>query len=302
MLASTWVGDALKWVVLLYVALAVGALVLCFVLPKSRRVQWVCGIAVAVAVLYFPVKIVVETKLRQMQRDARVDEAFRRYEEHCKTAGIKITRTVENVEGLVLMKVRPKNINYGDRYAMDDPYGLDSGGDGYIQDFLLGRDPAGYLNVKNIVRSGYRFVDVVDETDGKRYRYTGRAEEPAKKDPRYSKGYYRFVLEKSLAVPPYPRYGVTYDDISTREDRDYWIAGSSLKVIDLETSEVIAERVGYMVDPGQGNISGGRSPWLIALDYACPNFFKFGKASPGEHAIAVEQTRNFVEKVLFPKQ
>ncbi|MBX3124926.1 MAG: hypothetical protein KF854_17685, partial [Nitrospira sp.] len=100
MLASTWVGDALKWVVLLYVALAVGALVLCFVLPKSRRVQWVCGIAVAVAVLYFPVKIVVETKLRQMQRDARVDEAFRRYEEHCKTAGIKITRTVENVEGL----------------------------------------------------------------------------------------------------------------------------------------------------------------------------------------------------------
>ncbi|MBX3124924.1 MAG: hypothetical protein KF854_17670, partial [Nitrospira sp.] len=203
----------------------------------------------------------------------------------------------------LLMKVRPKHVNFGDQYAMDDPYGRDMGGDGYIKSFLEGKDLAGYVNVKNVVQAGYRFVDVVDEKDGKRYRYTGQAEEAVKRDPSYATGYYVFVLEKTLAIPPYPRYGVTYDDISTREDRDHWIAGSSLKVIDLEASEVIAERVGYIVDPGQGNISGGRSPWIIALDYACPNLFKYGKASPGEHAYPLDQARNFVEKVLLlPKQ
>jgi hypothetical protein len=44
----------------------------------------------------------------------------------------------------------------------------------------------------------------------------------------YFKGYIRFVLDKNPASGPAPRYGVTYDDISTRKEREYWIAGSSL--------------------------------------------------------------------------
>jgi hypothetical protein len=69
-----------------------------------------------------------------------------------------------------------------------------------------------------------------------------------------------FVLDKVPRSRPHPRYGVTYDDISTREERDYWIAGSSLKVIDLQTNEVMAERIGYMMDRGQGDTeeAGGR--------------------------------------------
>lgn len=303
MLGWIWIRDVLKLGGLLYVGLALGAIALCFVLPKSRRVQWASAFVVAAAAIYFPVNIVNEANKRHEQKHSKLDEAYRRYEEHCKTAGVKITRTVENVEGLLLMKLRPDKVNFGDQYAMDDPYGRDMGGNGYIESFLEGKNPAGYLDVKNLVRSGYRYVDVVDEKDGKRYRYTGQAEEAVKRDPSYATGYYVFVLEKTLAIPPYPRYGVTYDDISTREDRDHWIAGSSLKVIDLEASEVIAERVGYIVDPGQGNISGGRSPWIIALDYACPNLFKYGKAGPGEHAYPLDQARNFVEKVLLlPKQ
>jgi hypothetical protein len=86
---------------------------------------------------------------------------------------------------------------------------------------------------------------------------------------------------------------VTYDDISTREERDFWIAGSSLKVIDLQTNEVIAERIGYMMDRGQGNDSGGRAPWLFAADHACPMF-----APQHGAAFQTYQTRKFVEKVL----
>jgi len=62
--------------------------------------------------------------------------------------------------------------------------------------------------------------------DGKRYQYTGRIEEPWQYDKRNLKGYTHFVTDKALASGEPPRYGVTYDDISTKEEREYWIAGS----------------------------------------------------------------------------
>jgi hypothetical protein len=117
------------------------------------------------------------------------------------------------------------------------------------------------------------------------------------RNPNYDLNIYSFGLDKVLAPDPTPRYGVTYDDISTCEERDYWIAGSSLKVIDLQTNEVMAERIGYMMDPGQGSNSGGRSPWLMAARYACP---KFGPEKVGvpRSFYQAHQTRNFVEKIL----
>lgn len=90
---------------------------------------------------------------------------------------------------------------------------------------------------------------------------------------------------------------MTYDDISTREERDYWIAGSSLKVIDLQTDEVIAERVGYMIDWAQGITVGGRSPWLLAADNACPEF----SARHGATSQMFQSVR-FVNKALKPKR
>jgi hypothetical protein len=103
------------------------------------------------------------------------------------------------------------------------------------------------------------------------------------------------MLDKVPATGNELRYGVTYDDISTHEDREYWIAGSSLKVVDLKTNEVIAERIGYMVDWSQGATAGGNSPWLTATDAACPAFpLKPGfRAQPGQADL-------FVEKVLKP--
>ena len=94
---------------------------------------------------------------------------------------------------------------------------------------------------------------------------------------------------------PAPRYGIIYEDISTPEDRKFWIAGSSLKVIDTTTKEVIGERIGYMMDPGQGNKSGGRSPWFIAAHHACPAFDGINPGVPQGG-----QTDIFVEKVLNP--
>jgi hypothetical protein len=219
----------------------------------------------------------------------RLAKAEAMFQERCKKSGVFIYRTAENVEGIFLLKLRPEGINYRDQYKMDDPYGLDVSGDGYIKDFLLG-GPSG--------DEGYHSVDAIDPKDGKRYRYIGRIEEPWQKDKNYLKGYTRFVLDKTSAPDPAPRYGVTYDDISTREERDYWIAGSSLKVIDLQTNEVMAERIGYMMDRGQGSNSGGRSPWLFAAAHACPRF----RTDPGGHTYQTDQTREFVTQVVKPAQ
>lgn len=230
---------------------------------------------------------------------ARLEKADAMFRERCKTAGEKIYKTVENVEGVYLLKLRPKEMNYGDQFRLDDPYGRDLRGDGYIGSFLRGEFQATHIGTPRAgspPRGGFLYVEVIDSSDGKRYRYTGRIDEPWKYDSSYSKTYKRFVLDRIPAPSAQPHYGITYDDISTREDREYWIAGSSLKVIDLKTNQVIAERIGYMVDRGQGNKSGGRSPWLYAADNACPPF-----SSRNGSGAQPYQTLDFVEKVLKPK-
>ncbi|MGH8853897.1 MAG: hypothetical protein ACREWI_06420, partial [Telluria sp.] len=189
--------------------------------------------------------------------------------QRCQAAGERIDQTVDGVDGVLLLKIRPTAINYGDQFRLDDPYGRDFRGDGYIENFLsahhelpriyrrLWESPPPETSPSQI---GYTFVDVVDAATSVRLRYTATIEQPGKTDRRFSPNYYRVVLSSAPAPEPSPRYGVTYDDISTPEDRAHWIAGSSLKVIDLQERKVIAERIGYMFDPGQGR--GGRgSPW-----------------------------------------
>lgn len=249
----------------------------------------------------------------------RLAKAEALFKERCQTAGEKIHRTADKVDGIFLMKLRPAQINYGDQYRMDDPYGRDLGGEGYIQSFVRGFETRqAQFAPGSPSRLGYPYVEALDPQDGKRYRYTGGMKVVGKKDvnaigvkmameknPNYDLNIYAFVLDKTSATGPQPRYGVTYDDISTREDRDYWIAGSSLKVIDLKTNEVMAERIGYMMDRGQGSNAGGRSPWLLAANNACPTFQRnpFRPIEPGHGASAQQlQTLDFVEKIIKPIQ
>lgn len=258
------------------------------------------------------------TAQKQQELSERQKTAMAMFKERCKKAGEKIYRTVENVEGVYLMKLRPSEINYDDQFKLDDPYGRDLGGVGYIQTFLRGGFRGKDMPEGGPPRLGYLYVEAED-SDGRRYRYTGGVKAVRKKDPtapgvqfelkrnpNYDLNIYEFVIDKKPAPGAPPRYGVTYDDISTREEREHWIAGSSLKVIDLHSNEVIAERVGYMVDWAQGSKAGGRSPWLFAADNACPSFLRnfkvigprAGPAFPSQKY----QTLDFVEKILKPSK
>ena len=72
----------------------------------------------------------------------RLAKAEAMFQERCKTAGEKIYRTVENVEGIFLLKLRPDGINYGNQFVMDDPYGRDLGG-GWIHSNIYPRKLSG---------------------------------------------------------------------------------------------------------------------------------------------------------------
>ena len=231
---------------------------------------------------------------------SRLPVAEAMFAERCKKAGAFIHRTADNVEGIFLMKLRPEGINYGDQYRMDDPYGRDYRGDTYIKSFLRGFDAEPNAGGdRPSLPKGYRYVEATDPKDGRRYRYIGSIKEVTKTSSPLVGGdgktfkVKEFTLERVPATGIRPRYGVTYDDISTREERDYWIAGSSLKVIDLQTNEVMAERIGYMMDRGQGDTSGGRAPWLFAANNSCPLF-----ASNHGASVQSGQSRLFVSNVL----
>lgn len=250
--------------------------------------------------------------IRDWQAKQRRERAYAMWQERCKKSGEFIRKTVENVEGIYLVNIRTElNNNQGeqpeDQFRLSDPYGHDLWGDGYMISFLRGSftwhrtDPLPpgwppYL--------GYRYVEAVDYKDGKLTRYTGRIEEPWQRDKNYLKGHLEYVMDRQPISTRSTRYGVKFEDISTQEEREHWIAGSSLKVIDLETQEVLAERIGYMVDWAQGSRAGGRQPWTFAADNACPSFSRdypqplhdpthTGRNQP-------RQTQRFVEKVLKP--
>jgi hypothetical protein len=241
---------------------------------------------------------------------ARFAKAEAIFQERCQSAGVFIHRTAENVEGIFLLKLRPSDIKTDDQYGMDDPYGRDRGGesreaqnqgeDAYIESFLRGRNERGFFSDFRV--GGYAYVDAIDPKDGQRYRYTAGFKEvvrvSAMDGGETSFTGLEFVLDRVSAPDPAPRYGVTYDDLSTREDRDHWIAGSSLKVIDLSTNEVMAERIGYLMCR-RTNYKQQQISWLSAAEHACPRIGP-EKTSFRRFVHQAFQTRNFVEEVLKP--
>ena len=290
----TGFGDMLRLFGVLYWTIAVVALGVAFIIPKTRKNRIIAVGSVLVVFGLLPASGLmrqIEYTQQAKTKQTHVATGIKRFQAYCQTAGVKIHRTVDGVEGVYLMKIRT-TYNLNNQYAMDDPYGNYGGSDDYIKTFLIGRKKNGQLigwwesrfeDPSDL--PGYRFVEAIDPKDGKLYRFTAHIERPGLTDTRYVKDYVNFVVDREPITQRTARYGVTYDDISTKEDRDYWIAGSSLRVLDLETNEVIAERIGYMMDYGQGPDGAKRQGWTFAAKNACPSIPEF-------------QAREFTEQSL----
>jgi hypothetical protein len=200
-------------------------------------------------------------------------------------------------------------VNLDDQFRLDDPYGRECTKENCIYNLL--RATSGFdLNPEEAVahKRGYRYVETTDPVSGQNFRYTAsirqgwniEAIERYKKEwrsdpPRTS---YRFQLDRVEIPKLTARYGITWADVSTREDRENWVAGGALRVIDLRSNAVIAERIGYMADRARGS-RVMRIPWAMAQEDACPEFPALGAADP-RRVRRDSQTLDFVVKVLQP--
>lgn len=285
MLELTGVASILRGISLLYWMLAVAALVL--VVWKVKRWPYkVAGMAIVVALFgYVPLTQWIE----HSKREAFAREAWAHFAKRCKeNSGEKIVRTVKAVDGILLFNPRPKPTNekLRDQHWMGDPYGYDHGvnpNDSLIQSYLWDLDERGGSVTIETPKKGYRFVEVQEDSPGRMYlRHT--------LDRKTQK------LVEAKSPNRASAYGVRWEDVSTPEDRKHWVAGGKFQIVDLNSNEVIAERIGYLIEPqfGSKGHGSGRLGWVAARlteGAACP---------PIPRNVSID--RIFVQKVLQPAE
>lgn len=211
------------------------------------------------------------------------EAAWAHFQKRCKEkAGETISRTVDNVRGLLLLKPRRQatEAELRDQFWRGDPYGHDSMlPDSEIGNFLRYLNERDVPTIRRTSRPGFSYVEAKDALRGYlRYELDGLDSK---------------IVETTIDKPM-SRFGVTWEDISTDEDRQFWVAGGKLQVLDLETNEILGFRTGYLIEFGFGSRGGGRRPWLHARltgsdRAACPPF-------PSKTLVPIN--RLFVEKVL----
>ena len=272
-------------------------------LRKKRMVLGVgCGLLVLLWLRHSANEQQAEYQRRYQQREAEFDQL-------CRTkAGYKINRVVTEVEGIRLLKVR-HTVKDGDMLAPGAAFAAEAEDDEYISRFLSYRYPSVtsdnsypvnvYFDSRSI--SGFRYVDVLDDKDGKYYRYTGSEKAVGKKDttavnvklalsrdPDYDLNIYEWTLDRVPSPEPLARYAVTFEDSVIPEERAKGFASSKVIVLDMQTNEVLAEMVRYVWGPSQPT-SYTPNPWLTTDK--CP------MVSDGVSSA----TRQFVDRVLVAK-
>ena len=212
---------------------------------------------------------------RRLNREAEIRRQNRLksravFEELCKTAGEKIYRTADNVEGVTLLKVWDRESAHSEeklwKYAgLPEQYGKDS----YIEGFLKWR-------VKIITKGNEKYDDVLFSPEDQNHPYIlqGRYSYVDVKQKngtflRYTLGdnlnqNYRMIsnFTKSPA-----RYAVTFENPVVPEEREHWIAHTRVTVIDLQDNTVMATKDWYSFESQQGY--GRYSMWVKAE--TCPN-------------------------------
>lgn len=300
-------GALLKGIGIGYWLVVFGALALVLWKIKGWMPKMI-GCSIVLIALVSPVVLHLrERNEKEGKARANLEASMALFKERCEAAGEKINRTVENVDGVVWMKWRDEGRNYANQFRLDDPYGRDCGGEGCIAD-LLRVTKGAHLNPEGAKQHnvGYRYVEA-RKPSGELTKYVGAMQRRASltgeaiskrrgAGKEVEPGDYEFTLERNPIEGFTARYGITWEDISTRDDRSHWIAGGSLKILDLQTNEVVAERIGYMMDRGQGSTDGFRSPWGDAPHTACPAFPKAPSGGP----FMSYRTRDFVIRVLQP--
>ncbi len=193
----------------------------------------------------------------------------------CKTeAGEFIYKTVENVEGLYMMRPREHVTDDMQQhlYVMEDPYGHTDAEAQDAEFFFVG--PLRYQYLEHPVWPnkkpswGRQFLDpsyfVSAGSSMQHERYLGSNG----RDPR--------TMVKEYDSAKKARYGYTWRGISRPHDRELGISGGELIVLDLETKEVLGVRRGYI---RTGKVRNGLTGVWWLTGQACPGYEYRGRRS-----------------------
>ena len=263
---------------------ALGSIFLCYkAQPKFlKKYPWLLpapGLVVAALFFLFPKALVWQEEQENAEKVAewrkRYDPAKARFDQLCQNAGEKIYRTVDNVDGILLLKVRGddekyQNYSYNPRKdQMWEDAAVESEFDreAYIEEFLL-------WATSSFPR--YAYIDVVQK-DSSIIRYSTRGEDR------------NWAMDKQPNPHPRARYAVTYENDISWENRKHWIAGTTIKIIDTKTNELMAEKTMYAFVPelGYSKFEQNPNPWGR------------GMRCPDENSYE-QKTVIFVSKVLIP--
>ena len=276
-------GKLIVWGGLLGIALVtIIAMAIGFKFTARKNRLWV-GLLIAVAVPYSCISPLVRELKRDQQKAAekeaewrkRYEPAKARFNQLCQNAGEKIYRTADNVDGILLLKVRGDDEKYqSNRYnplkdQMWEDAAVESEFDreAYIEEFLL-------PYTSSFPR--YIYADVLQK-NGLVIRYSRQREEQ------------NWVMEQRPTPHPRARYAVTYENDISWENRKHWIAGTTIKIIDTKTNELMAEKTMYAFVPelGYSKFEQNPNPWGRGM--RCPMESEFK-----------QRTVTFAIKVLIP--
>lgn len=269
-------GGLLGIVLVTIIAMAIG-----FKFTARKNRLWV-GLLIAVAVPYSCISPLVRELKRDQQKAAekkaewrkRYEPAKARFDRLCQNAGEKIYRTADNVDGILLLKVRGDDEKYQsnrynprkDQMWEDAAIESEAAGENYIERFL-----------PRLSMAPYDFADVIQK-DGSVIRYSMRRKE------------HSWIMDKQPNPHSRARYAVTYENDISWENRKHWIAGTTIKIIDTKTNELMAEKTMYAFVPelGYSKFEQNPNPWGR------------GMRCPDENSYE-QKTVIFVSKVLIPK-
>ena len=287
------VQEWLSGIGLVYWVVALIAAGFAWKLTVRRSTKIISAMLILGFFLYWPVSDMVRNTMERSAFTKRYEAAAARFAERCKIAGDRIVRTVVDVDGIAILKMRTtKDKGYGiDQFAPSAAFYHESTEEFYLNSFLWFEEDnrkgveRGRLNTSPTAFRGYQYLDYVDPTDGKPYRYRM----VARPDGGNSGGR-EYVTVRSSAADDKSRYGVTFEDIVDPGDREHWIAGSIVKIVDLQTSQEIARHTRFAFDSQLGSRAAHRTPW--ASPEYCPSFQRSGAI----------KTRHFVDQVLIPRR
>ena len=273
------------------------------VVADTKGHKWWVGILTSIAVMAVFIVPIAKVDIQEKQENAVKEEKYLAakavFDARCKDAGYKIYRTVDNVEGVTLLNVWPREKRKTDQmweYAgLPDAYGEDS----YIQGFLLWRAWDYKINdfslgVQGFARNkpnippkadeinrykyfnGFQYVDVLQNQTYQRYQF---------------KDLYYLDEIATTAIKKPSRYTVEFENPILPKERKIWIATTKAFVKDSKTGELLGEAAWHSFHGPQGEIKySGTGVWDRAK--VCP-YIADDQNNPIQY---------FVLKVLKPKQ